>query len=99
MALRAGWGLPWRRGVAAAILVNLVTHPLLWFGLAALRDRPGYPLVLTGAEVAVCLVEWALLAAALVPRDRLALAVVCVGVNAASVLAGLVLTGLLLAAG
>jgi hypothetical protein len=62
---------------------------VLWLVLAPRRGAAGYPLWLFVAEVGGCLVEWAVLALA-VRRDRVALLVVCVGVNAASVLAGLI---------
>jgi len=89
-ALRLGWRLAWWRGVAPALLVNALTHPVLWSLLAARPGHGGYPLLLAVAEVGVCVVEWAVLALVL-RRDRGALLVVCAGVNAASVLAGLLL--------
>ncbi len=90
LALRAGWGWPVWRGIVAALAVNALTHPVLWYALAPHRHATAYPLLLVVAEAAVVLVEWAVLAA-VTRRDRLALAVVCAGVNAASVLAGLLL--------
>ena len=89
LALHAGWGRPWWYGVAAGVLVNALTHPLLWSALVGVRGAHRYPLILVAAETGVVLVEWAVLALAL-RRDRVALAVVCAGVNAASVLVGLV---------
>lgn len=88
-ALTWGWAVPWRRAVATAVGVNLVTHPPLWWLLVSLTERPSYPWIMVVAEAAVALAEWLLLAAWLRRRDPLLL-VLSVGVNAASVLAGLI---------
>jgi hypothetical protein len=88
-ALRLVWGMPLPRAAAAGAIVNLLTHPVVWWSLAPWTGRPWYPWLVLGAEIAVCAVEWALLAV-LVWRDRVALAVLSAGVNAASVLAGLI---------
>jgi hypothetical protein len=120
VALRTLYGRPWRTGLVAGTVVNLVTHPALWYGLRPWRGHPGYPRLLVIVEIGACLIEWLLLLGALVlvgrpgPGARLALAgggataggavggrvagaallaVVVVGVNAASVLAGLALPG------
>jgi hypothetical protein len=65
--------LPLRRAVLAVLAVNLVTHPLFWWALAAL-PHPG-PLAVTVAEAVVTGVEallyWRLLA--LAPGRALAL--------------------------
>jgi hypothetical protein len=62
---------------------------VLWWSLAPWTDRPWYGVALVAAEVLACVVEFALLAR-LVATDRGLLAVLCVGVNAASLLVGLV---------
>ena len=71
------------RAAALAVLVNLVTHPVLWYGLS----RAG-PAFLVPAEAAVVLVEaagcWAF-----VRRDPVLLLLVSLVANTASVLAGL----------
>jgi hypothetical protein len=90
LALHAGWRLPWWRGALLGVAVNALTHPVLWHALDGARHARSYPLVLVAAETGVALVEWAVVAL-VVRRDRLALGVVCAGVNAASVLAGLTL--------
>jgi hypothetical protein len=77
------------RAAGLAVLVNLVTHPVLWWTLALLSvGRSAYPVVLAGAEIAACVVEWALLRWRLGGGGAL-LAFVVVGVNAASLAAGL----------
>lgn len=84
------------RAVAAATAVNCATHPLLWWFLS--RFTAGAPAAywtaFTLAEAAVCVVE-ALLVRALVRPARVAPApalTTAVTANAASVLAGLLLT-------
>jgi hypothetical protein len=72
------------RAVALGVVVNLATQPALWWLLAPAPSLAR----LAGAEAAVCAVEAALLCLALRTRSAL-IAVVSVGVNAASVLAGL----------
>lgn len=88
-ALRWGWAAPWRRALAGALGVNLVTHPLLWWALGPLTGLSAYPLVLVFAELVVCGAEAVLLAWWLRRRDLL-LGVLAVTANAASVLAGLI---------
>jgi hypothetical protein len=77
----------WRR-LAAAVGVNLVTHPVVWLVLSA---RPAW---FPGAEAGACLVEAGLLWL-LVRRDGPLLLATSVAANTASVLAGIVLNGLL----
>jgi hypothetical protein len=99
LALHALYRLPWRTGVVAGVLVNLVTHPALWFGLRPWRGHPGYPRLVLIVEAGAGLIEWLLLRGILRWRrgaggpDAVLLAVVVVSVNAASVLAGLALPG------
>jgi hypothetical protein len=76
--------LPGWRGWAAAVGVNLVTHPLVWLMLSA---HPGW---LVPAEVGACVVE-TLLLWAWVRRDLALLALAAVAVNSASVIAGILL--------
>jgi hypothetical protein len=75
------------RAVALAVAVNLATHPALWWFLATNQKSPGTTL---SAECAVVLAEWGLAALAL-RREAALPALVSVGANAASYLAGLVL--------
>jgi hypothetical protein len=84
-----GWRVRWQRALATAVGVNLVTHPPLWWLLVPLTVRPSYPWIMVVAEAVVALAEWLLLAAWVRRRDPLLL-VLSVGVNAASVLAGLI---------
>jgi hypothetical protein len=81
----------------AAVGVNVVTHPALWWGLRPLAGRPSYPWLLCAAEVAACLVEWGLLVAwTRRPGGTRAgvgvLGAAAVAANAASLLAGLLLS-------
>jgi hypothetical protein len=96
LALAGLWRVPLRRAVTAAVAVNLATHPVLWWSLVPWTDRPWYAFAVLTAEVLACLVEFALLARLLV-TDRRLLAVLCVGVNAASLAAGLLIAGPLMA--
>lgn len=88
LALVGLWRVSLRRAVTAAVAVNLATHPALWWSLAPWTDRPWYPVALGVAEILACVVEFALLARLLV-TDRRLLAILCLGVNAASLAAGL----------
>ena len=64
------------RGAAVALGVNAVTHPVLWFGLSALqRTGASYWLVTLSAEVAVVLIEAALVIVAVRPGAMLAVRV------------------------
>jgi hypothetical protein len=92
LALAGVWRIPWRRGVAAAVVVNLATHPVLWWSLVPWTDRSWYAAALATAEVLACVVEFALLTR-VVGTDRRLLAVLCVGVNAASLACGLLIAG------
>jgi hypothetical protein len=82
--LARGW-----RAVVAAIVVNLVTHPLVWLALAGAGEayRPRFVAVETGAVV----VEAALLYAWLRTSPALLLLISLVA-NLASILAGLALS-------
>jgi hypothetical protein len=75
---------PWHRAAVAAVVVNLVTHPLVWWLLTA------YPGLFVPAEVGAWLVETALLVAWL-RRDAPLLALTALTANLASILAGLAL--------
>jgi hypothetical protein len=77
------------RAVLGALVVNLATHPALWFAGTAASDgyRTG-PLV--GAELLVCVVEWLVLLAMF--RRRVGagdLAIAAIAANVASALVGL----------
>ncbi len=81
--------VPAGRAAGLAVLVNVVTHPLLWWSLALWSvGRSAYPFVLGGAEIVACVVEWALLRWRLRGGGAM-LAFIVVGVNAASLAAGL----------
>lgn len=88
-ALRAASGSPPGRTALAAVAVNLVTHPPLWWFL---RQVPagGYWTAVAAAECAVVLVEALLLARGLRLRGPAPYAA-SAAANAASVLAGLLL--------
>jgi hypothetical protein len=90
LALTGLWRVPLRRAVTAAVAVNLATHPVLWWSLVPWTDRPWYPVAVLVAEILACVVEFALLARML-HTDRRLLAVLCIGVNAASLAAGLLI--------
>lgn len=82
------------RAVLMAIGVNVLTHPALWWSLQPVSGRAAYPQILTGAEIAVCVVEWALLVWWTRTRDRgdlLLLGAASVAANAASTLVGMLL--------
>ena len=73
------------RAAALAVLVNLLTHPLLWYGLLTAGPAwfiPAEAAVVLG-EAGVC---WLILR-----RDALLLLLTSVVANTASVLAGVVL--------
>jgi hypothetical protein len=83
--------IPAGRAARLAVAVNLVTHPVLWWSLALWQvDPSAYPFVLAWAEMVACVVEWALLRWR-IGRDTVPLALIVVGVNAASLAAGLLL--------
>ncbi|MDG6109054.1 hypothetical protein Daura_50420 [Dactylosporangium aurantiacum] len=75
----------WRRAVPLGVVVNLLTHPVLWWALA---PRPS-PAALWTAEAVVVLAEAAMLWLAC-RRDPAVLLVTSLGANAASVFIGLV---------
>lgn len=70
-----------------AVAVNLATHPALWWFLATNHTSPG---TTQAAECAIVLAEWGLAAPAL-RREAALPALMSVGANAASYLAGLAL--------
>ena len=90
-AITAASPAPLRRTGVAAVMVNCVTHPLLWWFL---RHAPAgaYWTCFAVAESAVCLVEGALMARWLRLRGTAPYAA-SVAANAASVLAGALLLG------
>jgi len=71
------------RAALLAVLVNVVTHPLLWYGLSAAGPSWFVP-----AEAAVVLVE-ATLAWSFLKRDAALLLLVSLVANTGSVLVGL----------
>ncbi|MET7418180.1 hypothetical protein [Dactylosporangium sp. NPDC005555] len=77
---------PLKRAVLLGVLVNLLTHPVLWWFLA---PRPGAARFWS-AEVVVVLVEAAVLYT-ISRRDPVLLLVTSLGANAASLLIGLLL--------
>lgn len=79
---------PLWRAVALALLVNLLTHPVLW---SALGERPPV-LRVAAAEIVVWLVEAAILWLAVRRRPGL-IALVAAGANAGSILAGALIAG------
>lgn len=100
VVLRYGWRLRLRVAVPTGLAVNLATHPVTWWSLRPWRDEPWYPWLLVGAELAVCLVEWVLLTAAVARfggpgrrwrPDAGPLALLSVLANAMSTVAGLLL--------
>lgn len=89
VAALVGLGLtPFRRALALALVVNLLTHPILW---AMLGPRPPV-LRVAAAEVLVWLAEAAGLGLAIRRRPGL-IALVAAGANAGSILAGAVIAG------
>ncbi len=90
----------WRRALVAGVGVNLLTHPLLWWGLRPVAARAAYPWIVAVAEVAVCAAEWGLLVWWLpapptgrTRADLTLLAGASVAANAASTLVGLLVAG------
>jgi hypothetical protein len=69
---------------ALAVVVNVATHPALWWSLSLLQASSGTRIA---CEVMVCLAEWAL-ALLLLRRDAALLVAVSLGANAASFLSG-----------
>ena len=76
------------RGIAAATLATLVTHPLAWWSIKALEPAAGYWSAVVAVEAVVCLAE-AMAYRLLVPLAWPAALGVSVAANAASTLAGL----------
>ncbi|MFJ9612092.1 hypothetical protein ACIRS1_37740 [Kitasatospora sp. NPDC101176] len=93
-ALTRAGGIRPGRAAAAAVLVNLATHPLLWSSLGHFSAGPAaaYWTAFGLGEAAVCAVEAALLAPLAGTSVRGPLPwVAAATANAASVLAGLLL--------
>ncbi|MFI8459374.1 hypothetical protein [Kitasatospora sp. NPDC085464] len=94
VALTRAGGLRPSRAAGAAVLVNLLTHPLLWGSLRPYAAGPAaaYWTAFGLGEAGVCLVEGALLAplTGLPPRTAAPWAASATA-NAASVLAGFLL--------
>lgn len=80
-----------RRAALAAVMVNCVTHPPLWWFLRQVHGAAYWP-AFAVAESAVCLIEGALLGRLLRMRGPLPYAA-SVAANAASVIAGLLVLG------
>ena len=78
----------WRRGVAAAVGLNLGTHPVVWLVLSA---HPGW---FVSVEAAVCAVEGGLLWWFAGRREPGLLLLTAVVANLTSILAGFVLVRL-----
>jgi len=78
----------WRRGSAAAVGVNLATHPAVWLVLSA---HPGW---FAPVEAIVCVVEGGLLWLLAGRREPGLLLLTAVVANLGSILAGFVLVGL-----
>jgi hypothetical protein len=83
-SLRQARVLSFRRAAALGVLVNLLTHPALWYGLSWAG-----PAWLVPAEAAVVLAE-ALALWLILRRDPALLLLVSLFANTASALAGLV---------
>ena len=80
-----------RASLGASLLVNVITHPAMWFGGLALFGSFDAT-ELGGAELLVWLVEWGLLAALFCRRVPVGeLALVAAAANLASTLVGLLL--------
>ncbi len=81
------WGLKTRRAVLSVVLVNVITNPLLNYGLWFL-SRGGMHVTYTTiliAEIAIVLLEWLLLMA-LLNQPRLKLLLISFSMNACSFL-------------
>ena len=76
------------RGIAAAALATLMTHPLAWWSIKALEPAAGYWVAVAAVEALVCLAE-AVAYRLLVPLAWPAALAVSVVANAASTLVGL----------
>lgn len=82
--------IPAYAAVGLGLAVNVVTHPLLWLAFDAIARMP-YAAAFGLAELAVCTVEWVLLAVALRRRGvgRGTLAAIVVVANGLSAAVGL----------
>jgi hypothetical protein len=77
---------PWRRALVYSVIVNLVTHPVVW----SLTSGSSV-LILTAAEAGAWLVEAALLFA-VIRRDAALLVALSLAANAASFLVGVLVS-------
>jgi hypothetical protein len=84
---RSGWARL-LRGIGAAALATLVTHPLAWWSIQALEPAAGYWAAVAVVEALVCLIESPAYRF-LVPLDWPAALLVSVVANSTSTLAGL----------
>ena len=76
------------RGIAAAALATLITHPLAWWSIKTLEPSAGYWAAVAAVEALVCLAE-AMAYRFLVPLTWPAALAVSVAANVASTFAGL----------
>jgi hypothetical protein len=83
VCLRAAGLLSLPRAAGLAVLVNLLTHPIVWYGLSR-----GGPAWFGPAEIGAVLVE-AAVCRAVIRRDTPLLLLVSLVANTASILAGL----------
>jgi len=87
LLMRMGWA-KLLRGIAAAALATLITHPLAWWSIKALEPTAGYWAAVAAVEALVCLAE-AMAYRLLVPLTWPAALGLSVAANAASTLVGL----------
>lgn len=95
VAVALALGLRRRLEIAAVVLVNVFSHPLLIYLLwtiASLRATPIRGLEILMLEAGVVLVEWALLCFAVPRRPARRLFVLSLTMNAASYLSGMALS-------
>jgi hypothetical protein len=81
-----------RREIAAVLLVNLVTHPLLHFYELLHEHYAAFPMdltILTCMEAGIVFAEWGLLSIALRERSKRSLFLLSATMNTCSYLAGL----------
>lgn len=77
-------GLRWWQAVVLAVVINLVTHPVLWTVALRLTSTGGLLLAETGVVVIEAAVTWLV-----VRREPGWALLLCLGTNAASLLIGL----------